>query len=121
MESGINPADQNYYARRQQPPPPPPLPFSNSDRIQNSERTYSPSPHNDSDLRSPQIPPKLPILTTQNLHAATANGFIGVPTSGGGDPDEFYRDYRGVQQSANGYTDVATNSMPPTGSDARLG
>lgn len=123
MESGINPADQNYYARQQYPPPPPPPfpPTSNQDRIQHSELSYNPSPHFESALKSPELPPKLPFLTTQNLQAATANGFIGSVGSGGGDPDEFYRDYRGVQQSANGYTDVATNNMAHTTSESRMG
>jgi len=48
----------------------------------------------------------------------TANGFHGG-LSGGGDPDEFYREYRGVQHLTKGHTDIASNGMTATTSESR--
>jgi len=65
----------------------------------------------------PQLPPKLPYLTTSNLHAAATNGYVDMWIYGWaeseGEPAKFYRDYHGVQQSRKGYTDTtsATNRM----------
>lgn len=145
MESGPNPADQNFYARRpisnsphhhdyqhhhhQQHPPSHPHQHHRSNSKTSPElpqlllqqRTYEPPPLPDFDARSPkpQLPPKLPYLTTANLHAAATNGYTDGLT-GGGDPAEFYREYRGVQQSPNGYTDTTgagtTNGMTTTDS-----
>ncbi|TVY65712.1 Rho guanine nucleotide exchange factor gef1 [Lachnellula suecica] len=118
--------------------PPPSRPKSTSTATTTSpqpqlrllQRTYDPPPLPDFDARSPhpshphpQLPPKLPFLTTANLHAATANGYTNPPTGAspgltdGGDPAEFYREYRGVQhvqQPPNGYTDTNTTSSSTT-------
>ena len=112
MESGIN-ADQNFYSRR-------PLPQS-PDKNQQHQRSYEPPPLPEFEARSPQLPPKLPFLTTSNLRAVATNGYGGGLTgSSGGDPDEFYREYRGVQQSSNSYTDITSNGMSATASESRL-
>lgn len=64
------------------------------------------------------MPPKVPFLTTSNLQAVTANGYAnGLNVNGGGDPDEFYREYR--KQSSNEYTDLTNNGMAATASEAR--
>lgn len=137
MESGINGADQNFYDRR---------PVANQLHSQSAttttdfltspekphpraqQRTYDPPPLPDFDARSPhpQLPPKLPFLTTENLHAATANGHnaAGALTDGDDPAAEFYyREHRGVQQSPNGYTDtthgMATTDTRPTPSSLR--
>jgi dynamin-binding protein len=101
MESGIN-ADQNFFPRNQYLPP------TSSDRNPQHQRAYDPPPLLNFDQRSPQLPPKLPFLTTRNLQAVTANGYVG----GGGDrdADEFYREYRGVQQSSSSFTDMAASA-----------
>ncbi|KAG4423218.1 hypothetical protein IFR04_003584 [Cadophora malorum] len=102
MESGIN-ADQNFYSR----------PLSSSpEHHQHHTRVYDPPPLPEFDARSPQLPPKLPFLTTQNLQAATANGYAG-PRLSGGDPDDFYREYRGVTQSTNCYNITSPDMAAP--------
>jgi hypothetical protein len=112
MESGIN-ADQNFYSRR-------PLPNSTE-----SHQGYHHQPAHPLDppplqTRSPELPPKLPYLTTANLQAVTSNGgFIEGLSSGGGDPDEFYREYRGVQQSSHNFSDGTANGMPAITSELR--
>lgn len=47
-----------------------------------------------------------------------ANGF-GRGVSGGGNPDEFYREYRGAQHSPTSYQDITSNGMTTTASEAR--
>ena len=111
MENDIN-GDQNFYSRR---------PLPQSPEQQHQQRSYEPPPLPEFELRSPQLPPNLSFLTTANLQAVTSNGYgngLNV-NSGGGDPDEFYREYRGVQQSSNGYTDPTANGMAATASEAR--
>ncbi|CAG8973145.1 hypothetical protein HYALB_00008676 [Hymenoscyphus albidus] len=66
----------------------------------------------------PQLPPKLQLLTTANLQAITVDGFPGVLIEGG-DPAEFYREYRGVQQSAHGYTDTTNGMAAAAASESR--
>ena len=107
MESGIN-ADQNFYSRRQLPQSP----------GQHQQLHYRSSPYNSpppppTDSTIPPQPPKLSLLTTSNLQAISSNGFAnGV--IGAGEPDEFYRDYRGMQQSPNRYTDLPANTTTTT-------
>lgn len=119
MESGIKAADQNFYARR---------PVSTQQQQQQQQihqhqhrpeqRTYEPPPLPKFEP-DPQLPPKLPFLTTANLNAVTTNGYVpGGLIDGGADPAEFYRDYRGVTQSPSGYTDTTTNGMA-TATDTR--
>jgi hypothetical protein len=106
MENGIN-EDQNFYSRTEH----------QQNYHQAHQTTYdSPtSPPYNYESRSPRVPPKLTYLTTANLQAATANGY-GSGLSSGGDPAEFYREYRGAQQSSNGYSD---NGMAATLSESR--
>ncbi|KAH8603105.1 hypothetical protein B0O99DRAFT_680069 [Bisporella sp. PMI_857] len=106
MESGIN-ADQNFYSRRPVAPP------QASIQPHSYQQSYDRAALHDFQSRSPEVPPKLSFLTASNLQAIDANGF-GGGLSGGGDPDAFYREYRGVQHSTQGYTEIASNGMPST-------
>ncbi|RFU33615.1 hypothetical protein B7463_g2723, partial [Scytalidium lignicola] len=108
MESGIN-ADQNFYSRR--------LLSQSPDRSQQPQHLYDAATLPDSNLRSPVVPPKLPFLTTANLQAATTHGF-GGGLGGIEDPDDFYRDYRGVQ-SSNTQPDVGRDAMSPISQTTR--
>ncbi|KAM3066907.1 hypothetical protein ACMFMG_007053 [Clarireedia jacksonii] len=110
MESGI-PDDQNFYSRRphsqtQVRSPSSDFQYSPEQNHQYQHRQISPpalelpylSPRTfDYNPPSPPHPPKLPLLTTSNLEAITTNGFIDG-SIGGGEPDDFYRSYRAVQQ-----------------------
>ncbi|KAH8657401.1 hypothetical protein BGZ60DRAFT_472194 [Tricladium varicosporioides] len=109
MESGID-ADRDLPTRR------PHLPDDNYHT--HHRHAYEPPPLPVFEATSPQLPPKLPFLTTANLHAVTSNGYGGGLIEGG-DPAEFYREYRGVQQSSNGYTDITTNGMAAIASESR--
>jgi hypothetical protein len=108
MESTIN-GDQNFYSRR----PPQSL------EEQHQQRSYEPPPLPAFDeSRSPQSTPKVPFLTNSNLQAVTSNGYTNrLNVSGGGDPDEFYREYR--KQSSNEYTELTNNGMAAATSEAR--
>ncbi|KUJ22914.1 uncharacterized protein LY89DRAFT_313984 [Mollisia scopiformis] len=113
MDGGIN-ADQNFYSRR---------PNSSSPEHQQPHR-YEPPPLPDFEARTPQLPPKLPFLTSQNLQAIerNTNGYAGAGAlSNGGehDPDDFYRDYRGVQQASHNYSDNSASGMAATASESR--
>ncbi|EPE28185.1 DBL homology (DH-domain) [Glarea lozoyensis ATCC 20868] len=133
MEGGIN-EDQNFYSRRlihsATEYPDPQIHNHNLNLHQHSHHPqplhphhYEPPPLPDFESRStpqPQLPPKLPFLTTANLQAVAANGFSNHGVIDGGDPAEFYREYRGVHQSANGYTDNA-NGMAAMASESRPG
>ncbi|TAQ91362.1 hypothetical protein B7494_g282 [Chlorociboria aeruginascens] len=94
-------ADQNFYSRR-------PVPRS-PERNQQYPRTFENPPL--PDLKSPKLPPKLPLLTSSNLQAVTASSY-GHGLSGREDPDDFYKEYRGVQQPSQGY--VEANAMSAT-------
>ncbi|PQE12603.1 Rho guanyl nucleotide exchange factor protein [Rutstroemia sp. NJR-2017a BBW] len=111
MESGI-PDDQNFYSRRPHSQTQVRSPSSDfqyqysPEQNQHHHRQISPpslelpylSPRTfDYTPSSPPHPPKLPLLTTSNLEAITTNGFIDA-SIGGGEPDDFYRGYRAVQQ-----------------------
>ena len=113
MENAVN-EDQNFYSRR---------PLPQSPEQQRQQRSYKPPPLPQFDVKSPQLPPKLPFLTTSDLQAAISNGYAnGVNVNGEGEPDEYYRapgEYRGVQQSATDYTDLMTSGMAASASEAR--
>lgn len=104
MDGGIK-ADQNFYSRRP----------SSSSPDHHQPHRYEPPPLPDFEARSPQLPPKLPFLTSQNLQAVdrNTNGYVDRGLSNGGDrdPDDFYRDYRGVQQAVNNYSNDTTSGM----------
>ncbi|KAG9231546.1 RhoGEF protein-like protein [Amylocarpus encephaloides] len=121
MESQIN-ADQNFYSRRQpRDIEQNPLPHQQLlPHNQTRQLAYDPPPLPDFQSRTPQpqLPPKLPFLTTANLQTVTSNGYASSGLTDGGDPAAFYRDYRGVQQSGDGYTDV-TNGMTAITSESR--
>ncbi|KAE8444197.1 hypothetical protein EG329_000794 [Mollisiaceae sp. DMI_Dod_QoI] len=112
MDGGIN-ADQNFYSRR---------PNSSSPEHQQPHR-YEPPPLPEFEARSPQLPPKLSFLTTQNLQAVTGNSNVfvrsGLSNGGDRDPDDFYREYRGVQQASNNYSDFSISGMAATASESR--
>ncbi|XMA14566.1 hypothetical protein WAI453_007357 [Rhynchosporium graminicola] len=106
MASGIN-ADQNFYSRRLSQSP------EHHQHLQHHSRAYDPPPLPEFDqARSPQLPPKLPFLTIQNLQAANANGYS-APSFNGGDPAEFYREHRGVIQATNGHNNTFPDMAAP--------
>ena len=110
MENSDVQSDQNFYSRR-------PLPTS----PERAHRNYNSVPLPDFESRSPQVPPKVSQLTASNLQAVTTNGFVDSVGNGGVSPDDFYREYRGNQLSANGYMDLNTSAVPPTTMDSRSG
>ncbi|EKD17209.1 uncharacterized protein L3040_008852 [Drepanopeziza brunnea f. sp. 'multigermtubi'] len=105
MESGIN-SDQNFYSRRLSPPP-------ELHHHSQHPRIYNPLPLPQFDARSPHLSPNLPFLTTQNLQAAATNAYV-QPRLNGGDPDDFYREYRGVP--TNGLKTTAPEMAAPVSS-----
>ncbi|RDW68575.1 hypothetical protein BP5796_09232 [Coleophoma crateriformis] len=120
MESGIN-ADQNFYRR-----PGPTTSASTSADHEHQPRhhhhhspssNYPPPPLPNFEGGSPQLPPKVSYLTTQNIQAVTSNGHAGRAAVE--EPDEFYKEYRGVH-SANNYAEI-TNGMATSVSDLRQG
>ncbi|KAF4614305.1 hypothetical protein G7Y89_g15432 [Cudoniella acicularis] len=130
MESGIN-GDQNFYSRplhhshspkqieaKKAHHQPDQHPHLSSPRRHHAYDPPPPPPEFESRTPQPQLPAKLPFLTTANLQVVTANGYDGGMTEGG-DPAEFYREYRGVQQASKGYTDITTNGMAATASESR--
>lgn len=105
MEAGIN-ADQNFYSRR---------PLPSQEQLQ--QHTYDPPPLPDFEQRSSQVPPK---LNAQNLAAASLNGYTSSGLNGqlDRDPDDFYREYRGVQTTGS-YNDITSSNMAATTSESR--
>lgn len=102
---GIN-ADQNFYSRRSNP----------SASNEHHNHTYNPSPLPAFEQTSPQRPLKITDLTTQNLAAAGLNGYASGTLNGhfDRDPDDFYREYRGVQTATGSYTDITQGNMAAT-------
>lgn len=110
MEDGTN-EDQNFYSRR-------PLPRSPEQQQQHRQPPQTPPDLSNSSSISPESEHKISALTTANLQAVTANGFeIGL--SPNGEPDEFYREYRGVQQASNEHTEITADGMTAMISDPR--
>jgi hypothetical protein len=109
MEAGIN-ADQNFYSRR-----------PNASEEQHHRHTYNPPPLPDFEPLSPQLPPKINALTTQNLAVASVNGYATAGLNGHleRDPDDFYREYRGVQTATGSYTDITPVTMAASTADTR--
>ncbi|KAI9053225.1 hypothetical protein LZ554_002192 [Drepanopeziza brunnea f. sp. 'monogermtubi'] len=105
MESGIN-SDQNFFSRRLSSPP---------DLHHHSQhpRIYNPPSLPQCDARSPHLTPNLPFLTTQNLQAVATNAYV-QPRLNGGDPDDFYREYRGAP--TNGLKTTAPEMAAPVSS-----
>lgn len=112
MEAGIN-ADQNFYSRRPNP---------SDEEHKHHQHTYNPPPPlPDFEQRSPQLPPKINALTSQNLAAVSLNGYATGALNGrlDRDPDDFYREYRGVQTATGSYTDITSHNMAASTADSR--
>ncbi|PBP22886.1 RhoGEF domain-containing protein [Diplocarpon rosae] len=112
MQTGIN-ADQNFY-------PKPRRLSSEPEHHQHHPRIYDPPALPDLQARSPPLPPNLPSLTTQHLQAVTANACAQSGLNGG-DPDEFYRDFRGLPTNGHNPSPPAmeapmSDSRPPQSS-----
>ncbi|KAI9650200.1 hypothetical protein NHQ30_000213 [Ciborinia camelliae] len=132
MENGF-PDDQNFYSR-------PPFPQSEAQSPAQSQFQYSSdlsSQHRQitaSTCESPHLsqgfdfnpppphPPKLPLLTTSNLHlqAINTNGYMNN-SDDGGEPDDFYRDYQQPNSPPVQLIDMAATAsdVRPTPSSVR--
>lgn len=85
---------------------------SQQDAGREQKSRYQPPPLPAYDERSPDVPPKLPLMAA-NSEAAAANGNIGG--GGHGSPDQYYRGYQQkTPTSAKKYSNVSLNGSSPS-------
>ena len=127
---GLN-ADQNFYSRSNRPLSPSSINQSRRfHHLDQPDKNYgyenegfpsyrSASTSNYDGFDFGQLSSSL--VDRSNELAYGANNALGLGSNDSEEPDDFYKAYKGAQQSLGGYTEVTTTGMPATASENRGG